>query len=45
VAGGSRSTFLADPTRFVPGTTMVSPGIASRSDRAALAFHLGQVTR
>jgi cytochrome c len=37
--------FLADPSRFAPGTTMLSPGIPSPDDRAALLFYLEQVTR
>lgn len=37
--------FLASPQRFVPGTTMVSPGLADPADRAALIFYLEQVTR
>ena len=36
--------FLADPQRLVPGTTMVSPGLASAGDRAALRFYMKQVT-
>jgi cytochrome c len=37
--------FLADPQRLVPGTTMVSAGLASAADRAALRFYIKQVTR
>ena len=37
--------FLADPQRFAPGTTMVSPGIGSPADREALIFYIKQVTR
>lgn len=37
--------FLANPQRFVPGTTMISPGIADPADRAALLFYIEQVTR
>jgi cytochrome c len=36
--------FLADPQRFAPGTTMLSPGVPSPADRAALLFYLEQVT-
>lgn len=37
--------FLADPRRFAPGTTMVSPGVPNPADRAALLFYMKQVTR
>jgi cytochrome c len=37
--------FLADPQRFAPGTTMVSPGVRDPADREALIFYIKQVTR
>ena len=37
--------FLANPQAVVPGTTMVSPGLAGRDDLEALAFYTEQVTR
>ena len=37
--------FLTNPQGFVPGTTMVSPGIASRADLDAMLFYMRQVTR
>jgi cytochrome c len=36
--------FLAEPQRFAPGTTMISPGVADPADRAALLFYIEQVT-
>lgn len=36
--------FLADPQRFAPGTTMISPGVPNPADRAALLFYMKQVT-
>lgn len=40
----SLDAFLAQPQRFAPGTTMISPGIADPGDRAALIFYIEQVT-
>ncbi len=37
--------FLANPQSVVPGTTMVSPGIAARADIEALVFYTERVTR
>ena len=37
--------FLADPQRFAPGTTMMSPGVSDPADREALIFYIKQVTR
>lgn len=37
--------FLADPQSAVPGTNMVSPGMASRADLDALVFYTKLVTR
>jgi cytochrome c len=37
--------FLTDPQSFVPGTTMVSPGVSSRGDLGAILFYTEQVTR
>lgn len=37
--------YLADAEGFAPGTTMISPGIPSHADRAALLFYLEHVTR
>ena len=36
--------FLADPQRFAPGTTMMSPGVPDAADRRALVFYIEQVT-
>lgn len=37
--------FLADPAGYVPGTSMIFPGIGDARDRAALLFYLEQVTQ
>jgi cytochrome c2 len=34
-----------NPQGFVPGSTMVSPGVASRGDLDAILFYIKQVTR
>jgi cytochrome c len=37
--------FLLNPQGFVPGSTMVSPGVGSRGDLEAIVFYIKQVTR
>jgi cytochrome c len=37
--------FLANPTAYVPGNRMVSPGVADRAQLANLLFYLRHVTR
>jgi len=39
------SAFLADPAGFVPGNTMVSPGVGDPVALADLVFYLRHVTR
>jgi cytochrome c len=41
----SLSAFLADPSGFVPGNQMVSPGVRSPEALADLIFYLRHVTR
>jgi len=41
----SLSSFLASPSRFVPGNRMVSPGVPDPAARADLLFYLRHVTR
>ena len=41
----SLAAFLADPSGYVPGTTMVSPGVRSPGALADLIFYLRLVTR
>lgn len=36
--------FLANPSGYVPGTTMVSPGVANAADRRALVFYMEKIT-
>jgi len=40
----SLAAFLSDPQRTVPGTTMVSPGVASAGDVEALLFYIKLTT-
>jgi len=39
------AAFLSDPSRFVPGNRMVSPGIRDAGALSDLLFYLGHVTR
>jgi cytochrome c len=39
------AAFLSDPSRFVPGNRMVSPGIRDARALSDLLFYLGHVTR
>ncbi len=41
----SLAAFLSDPSGFVPGTTMVSPGVRSPDALSDLIFYLHHVTR
>jgi cytochrome c len=41
----SLSSFLNDPTGFVPGNRMVSPGIRNPAKLASVLFYLERVTR
>lgn len=41
----SLAAFLADPSGYVPGTTMVSPGVRSPEALSDLIFYLHHVTR
>jgi cytochrome c len=41
----SLSSFLNDPSRFVPGNRMVSPGIRNSTELASVLFYLRHVTR
>jgi cytochrome c len=41
----SLSFFLNDPTGFVPGNRMVSPGIRNSAELASVLFYLEHVTR
>lgn len=41
----SLGAFLANPSGFVPGNRMVSPGVRDASARADLLFYLRHVTR
>lgn len=41
----SLAAFLSDPSGFVPGTTMVSPGVRSPGALSDLIFYLRLVTR
>lgn len=40
----SLGRYLSNPAAYVPGTTMVSPGVASAEDRAALLFYMKLAT-
>lgn len=37
--------YLGDVRGFIPGTTMVSPGVGSREEVDAVVYYLGLVTR
>lgn len=41
----SLAAFLSDPSGFIPGTTMVSPGVRSPEALSDLIFYLRHVTR
>lgn len=41
----SLGRFLRDPQALVPGTNMVSPGVAGQDDLDALLFYMERVTR
>lgn len=34
------SAYMADPAKFVPGTTMVNPGVTSAAERMAIAQYM-----